>query len=457
MTRERYVQDYEDFEPEMRTWPFLLLSLLLPLIPFVLTIVLGGGFTVALVFSYIVAVLPLFSTALSIKDGERSWTLLASGVIYCLYTVVSWAVKKAGGAEGFPLGIPFSVAVTPSLLSLIAFAFFNKRRRKAWLGWTLVAFILSGILTFITYREASDSSFFYVFYPVLVTLLTLFLFIVTRRTESTPWYFALFLVLLVFASFGLYPGLGEAYITGTVNDKVNMTLRCFLYSFPFWYTLSFLFVFSGLAGKSSYRKRRVDDDGADADETMVIPPSPGTSSVRTGYTNPPDYSRFDRTERQAPVKEENETPSSTRPAAEAAAMRSTERTAAPADDKWYDFLEGGVKTDSRDSSSRRRDDYYDDRDYSRSSDRDRYYRDERRYRDDRDRRDYYRDDRDYPSRYRDDRDSRDRDDYYSRRDYDRDRDYNRDRDRDRDRDNYRDRDRRYYDDEYPPYDDRRRN
>ena len=121
MTRERYVQDYEDFEPEMRTWPFLLLSILLPLIPFVLTVVLGGGFTVPLVFSYLVAVLPLFSTALSIKDGERSWTLLVSGIVYCIYIVVSWAVKKAGGTEGYPLGIPFSVAVTPSLLPLIAF------------------------------------------------------------------------------------------------------------------------------------------------------------------------------------------------------------------------------------------------------------------------------------------------------------------------------------------------
>ncbi len=455
MTRERYVQDYEDFEPEMRTWPFLILSLLLPLIPFVLTIVLGGGFTPALLFSYTVAVLPLFSTALSIKDGERSWMLLVSGVVYSIYIIVSWAVKKAGGEALCPLGIPFSVAVTPSLLSLIAFAFFNKRRRKAWLGWTLIAFILSGILTFITYREASDASFFYVFYPVLVTLLTLFLFIVTRRTESTPWYFAFLLVLLVFASFGLYPGLGETYVSGTVNGKVNITLKCFLYSFSFWYTLSFLFVFSGLAGKSCYRKRRTDDDDSDADETMVIPPSPNTSSIRTGYTNPPDYSRFDRTERQSPVKEEDEAPSSARPAAEEAAMRSTAGTV-PRDDKWYDFLEGGVKTDSRDSSPRRRDDYYDDRDYSRSSERDRYYRDERRYRDDRISRDYYRDDRDYPSRYRDDRDGRDRD-YYSRRDYERDRDYDRDRDRDRDRDYYRDRDRRYYDDEYPPYDDRRRN
>ena len=128
------------------------------------------------------------------------------------------------------------------------------------------------------------------------------------------------------------------------------------------------------------------------------------------------------------------------------------RSSVPQDDKWYEFIQGGVREESRESprdyryrddDRRRRDDY---NDYYRDSRRDPYYRDdERRRRDDGYYRDGYRDvmdERPYVDdrRYREDRDYRDRDPYPRRdsRDYRRDDDYYRDRPR---RDDYDDWDR----------------
>lgn len=444
MKRETYIEDYEDFEPEMRTWPFLLLSLLIPLIPLVLNILLGSGFTPFLVLDYVTALLPLFCTALCIRDGERGWTMIVSSALYWAAVLIEWALMKLGGKTGYPMGIPFVLALTPGLLPLTAYTFFAKRRRSNWAGWAFVSFAFSLLSLFFTWRETGEMV--WIIYPSLTALLSLMLFFVTRRTESTPWYITLPLVALVLSSFTLYPPFREALLSGTLNEKINTSLRCFLYSFPFWYTLSFLFVFSGLAGKSSYRKALVDDDNPpvtgsagnydDMTETVVVPPRQSSDTVGSGYTNPPQYSRFDSQQRCRDEEKEEEKKEEV----------STGRQSTPRDDKWYDFIEGGVKNEEHRSSDDRRRTDYDDRD------RERPYRDDRRERYD-ERRDeryddrYYRDDR---RRYYDDRD---RDRYYQddrRRYYD-----DRDRTRDRDYDG-RDYSPRRYDDDYPPYDDRPR-
>lgn len=426
MSREQYTEDYEDFEPEIRTWPYLLLSFLVPLIPFVLNIMLGrDGFTMILLIEYVMALLPLLCASLSIKDGERAWLLIGSSVLNFILILVRWAFLKMNGTVEYPLGVPFMVGVAPVLLPVISYAFFNKRRRKNWLGWTLISLVLTSLITFFSYREG----IIWTVYPALLLVLTLSLFAVTRRTESTPWYINILLVLLVLCSITLYPGLVDTYIIGDVHEALNVTVRCFLYSFAFWYTLSFLFVFSALAGKSSYRIRVIEDEKIEECERIVVPMENPAPSY--GYTNPPEYSRFshDATPRENPV--EAPQPSAIQ---DPQPQRRTQQQA-QRDDKWYDFLEGGVKdsSGSRESertSPRDRDrdrDYYRECDYDRDRDRDYYherdydrdrYYDDRRYRDDR----YYddRDRRDYPVRYRDDRDS----------------------------DYYRDRDRRYYDDDY---------
>ena len=433
MTREQYTEDYEDFEPEIRTWPYLLLSFLVPLIPFGLNIMLDSdGFTMTLLAEYIVSLLPLFSASLSIKDGERAWLLIVSSVLNFIFILVRWAFLKMNGVGGYPLGVPFEVAVGPGFLSLIAYAFFNKRRRSNWLGWVLISLALTSLITFFAYREGLS----WTVYPFLLFILSLSIFAVTRRTESTPWYINIILVLLVLSSITLYPGLVDTYRSGDVHEGLNVTVRCFLYSFAFWYTLSFLFVFSALAGKSSYRKTVVEDEKMEECDRIVVPPQ--NSSPSYGYTNPPEYSRFSSEPQPQQYQSESRKPEETQPQqpAQNRVQQQGERN-----DKWYDFLEGGVKDNGdgrnrdrgdyqdqyrdrdreqyRDRDRDRDRDYYRDRDYDR--DRDRYY-DDRRYRDDR----YYdeRDRRDYPVRYRDERDRdyyRDRDRRYYDNDHDRDR------------------------------------
>lgn len=439
MKREKYIEDYEDFEPEMRTWPFVLLSFLLPLVPLLLTVLLGKGFSILLVPEYVIVLMPLFSTALCIRDGERSWTLIVSSALYLALVLLEWAIAKKGGKSGYALSVPFILALTPGILPLASYTFFSKRKRSNWIGWALVSFLFPLASVFVIWNETA--SVFWIIYPCVMALLSLMLFFVTRRTESTPWYITLPLILLVLSSFTLYPGFCDVLLTGTLTEKINCALRCFMYSFPFWYTLSFLFVFSGLAGKSSYRKALVDDGAEDTgtagnyddmSETVIVPPVSDSVSRQSCYTDPPEYSRFDSSSpRREEVREEN--------AEDTPVRTGSTREPQKGDDKWYDFIEGGVKSDDRPTrhDERRRDDRdyperrYDerDRDYYRSDrerrdrydDRDRYYRDDRERRecyDDRDR--YYRDDRRYDDRDRDYRRERRYDDDYYRYD-DRDR------------------------------------
>lgn len=448
MRREKYIEDYEDFEPEQRSWPLFMLSFLVPLVPFVMNIFLGSdGFTPSLLALYILSVLPLFSASLCVKDGEKVWLLGLSGGLYFVFILIKWAVLKSRGGGIYPLSIPFALSLSPSLLSIIASAFFNKRRRGNWLGWAFLSFVLSAVLLYFTYTSIPSFTFYIILYPSLCLLLSLLLFFVTRRTESTPWYITMVLGALLIASLTLYPGLMETLLSGSANDKVNAVIKFFLYGFPFWYTLSFLFVFSSLAGKSSYRKVEIKDDGEkDGEEEIVVPPvssERANPDIKRGYTSPPEYSRFDTSTPRRKEERVDETPKS-RVVDERVEMPSSNDnySAGNKDDKWYNFIEGGVDSSergrnnlpqdsrSRDYPERRDDRYYDDRD--------RRYRDDRYY-DERDRR--YRDDR-----YYDERDRRYRDDRY----YDEgDRHYRDDR-------YYDDRDRRYYDDDYPPYDDRDR-
>ncbi len=441
MSREKYIDDYEDFEPEISIWPFLLLSFLLPLVPFIMNIVLGrDGFSFFLAAEYAVTFLPLFSTALSMKDGEKAWTFLLSSASYFFLILIQWASLKIKENSGYVLGIPFATAISPISLSLIAFTFFNKRRRNNWLGWAVVGCALSLLLTYLTYSETK--SLLNTCYPALVLLLSLLIFFVTRRTESTPWYIVTVLVLLTISSFTLYPSFSDVLLSSsTAEVKLSALIKAFLFSFPFWYTLSFLFVFAGLAGKSSYRKERIEENEEET-ENIVVPPLNESNRMNTSYTNPPQYSRFNPAPSEEPVRR------SEPPKEEERNTREEVK-----DDKWYNFIEGGVREGD---SQGRRNRYEDERDYRRD-DRERI-RDDRDYR--RDDRDYRRDERDYP---RDERDYRRRDDYLrDDRDYRRDdRDYRRDeRDYRRDERDYRrdDRDYRrgYYDDDYPPYDDRRR-
>ena len=69
--RERISDLYEDFEPEIRVWPYVALGFLIPLVPILLSLAFGGTFTWQSGLRYCVAVLPLVFSSLVMKDGEK--------------------------------------------------------------------------------------------------------------------------------------------------------------------------------------------------------------------------------------------------------------------------------------------------------------------------------------------------------------------------------------------------
>lgn len=449
MKRERISDLYEDFEPEMRIWPYWALGLLIPLVPLCLSFSLSLSFSWQTISKYVISTLPLVFTAFIMKDGEKSWLLPLSGALYASLTLLLWVDSSLEGALSYPLGIPLAFAISPSILSLAAFSFFLKRKRGKWILPFLLSIILSSFLVALSMYSGEERIMIYRgIYPLLLVLLSLSVAFVTRRSDSTPWFVFLLLILLLLSSSLFHSGImavleGEA-IEGA--SFVSSVLGVFVHDTEFWYTLTFLFVFAGLSGKSSYRTVVEDipekEEKEETEETFrVMTERPDNMK----YTYPPSSSRFSgntEEKREEPVQEEPPRPR----------YEAEPRQSAPQDDKWYDFISGGVREERRDNRSRdtyrddnrrRRDDYDD---YYRDSRRDQYYRDDERIRrrDDGYYRDGYRDimddDRRYVDerRYRDDRGYRDRDEYPRRddRDYRRDDDYYRDRRRPSDYDDW---------------------
>lgn len=465
MKRERISDIYEDFEPEIRIWPFVALGFLIPLVPLLLSLAFNGTIQWTDILMYSVSVLPLVFASAIMKDGERAWLLTVSGGLYGAAVLLVWIEKSLSSHAIMPLGIPLSMAVSPSLLSFSSYVFFQKRKRGKWAGVLVLSIMLSAALLFFSGYTDGEMMTMRMVYPALLLVLLLSLFLVTRRSDSTPWFITILLSLLLLSSSLFHSGILSMVEGGEKASFVSVVLGVFVHDNEFWYTLSFLFVFASLASKSSYRTviERVETKGNEGEdmegESFSVPPVLNGEKRDPRYSYPPDDSRFSpesSEERVVPPSVEAEEPREPRQPSYQETRRE-ERNGA-ADDKWYDFLEGGVRNERRPAEDRYRETQR--RDYS---DRDRYrddiiYGDRRRddrprYDDYRDERPRYRDDRDYRSRdYRDVMD--DRDDYRPRRDdraYD-DR-YRDDRDWDRRRrDDYPERrgdyrrDDRYYDD-----------
>lgn len=475
MARERITDDYEDFEPDVTIWPFVLLAFLLQLLPLTLTVLLKGGLSFGLFLRAVVGMLPLLFAASIMRNGERPWKLPVASVAYGTVELILWMASSRSGAASYSLGIPFALAVSPAVLGLVAYVFFLKRIHGKWIGTVLVSYLLLLVFFLSLWRYSSNMGVWMV-YPIGLVVLTTSVLPVTRRSDSTPWFVVIPLVYLVLTSALFSQEFSRLFLEAHNGRMVAEAILAVLaFDQPFWYTLSFLFVFSGLASKSSYRRFYEDDsteqssgEGSYSDdyassyeeEDQSYVPTPEPYSIRddSRYTFPSGESRYGRqSEEEMPRREEpsrteesqpRETESRGRDQAEETRRREREdyrKTQSSSNDKWYEFISGGINVGDDDKPSKEpsrptrpsyedryeRRDYEDRRDYRRDSryseserdaylrnlyddrrdDRDRYYDDRRDRRDYDDRRDYRRDDRYYDRR--DDRgyDERDRRDY----------------------------------------------
>ncbi|MBQ0072066.1 MAG: hypothetical protein KBS81_09500, partial [Spirochaetales bacterium] len=209
MARERITDDYEDFEPEVMIWPYVALAFLLQAVPVLLSIALGGIFFLPLVLRAFYGLLPLLFTASIMREGERPWRLAIGGALYVLLELLLWVVFSLKDVEGYALGTPFGLLLSPSILSLAAYVFFLKRRRGNWIGTVLVSYILGIVYLFMILRYSDGG--IYLVYPVLLLILTTFNLFVTRRTEGTPWFIALVLALLTVASAIFHPAVAAVF------------------------------------------------------------------------------------------------------------------------------------------------------------------------------------------------------------------------------------------------------
>lgn len=397
---ERVSEEYDEYEPEIRIWPYILLAFLIPGLPFLLRSILSGGAKIKDVFTLVVGILPLLMTTYILRNGDKEWLLLTSGGAYLIFQIVLFA------SGNLPEYLPFSLSFSPCILSLLAYSFYQKRKRKAYIGTLLLSILFSAISILLSIRY-SENKVYNVIFPSVLFLFALFIFPVTRRTESTPWYITLILSLTLVSSLIFQEDIYSFFFDHTFEgfkSIVSSIINVFVYGDVFWYTLSFFFVFASLSGKSSYKK--VVDEGVEEEEVVVTnnpieEDNQDNREIRTDdrYTYPPDYSRFDNNSNEKVETPKTETTSTI--------QEKPRRNKRDDDDRWLESIERSVKKDDR-----RRDD-------------DDYYYDERRYlppkqddrrRDERDRR-YYDDDYDTP-RPRRYSDRRYDDDRYDERRYD---------------------------------------
>ncbi|MGN1164019.1 MAG: hypothetical protein ACI4S4_04330, partial [Candidatus Ornithospirochaeta sp.] len=243
MKRQRISDLYEDFEPEIRIWPYIALGLLIPLVPLLLSFAVTSTFTWLDGAKYCVSVLPLLSAAIAMKDGEKSWLLLFSGLFYGALVLLIWVNLSMEGKGAMPLGVPFAMAISPSLLSAAAYSFFQKRKRGKWALPLVLAIVATAFIAFFSSHAEGVFYPYRAVFPILLILLEISVFFVTRRTETTPIFLNILLILLLLSS-SLFPsGILRVMENGGEGISiVSAILGIFVHDKEFWYVLSFFFV-----------------------------------------------------------------------------------------------------------------------------------------------------------------------------------------------------------------------
>lgn len=369
-------RNYEDYEPERRIWPYVLLAIAIPLIPLLknmLPSIRSGEVDSVLVLwnvpSAIVLSLYMLSTARVVRSGEGSSSYLILGALWSLITLSEWAYNRYMGRQELALGIPLLTALSPSLLFLLTYAFYRRRKR---LGGGNIANIFASSLSLLIlyglYSSIKESSFLlalYSLYPLIMLLVSLSVFFTRGRTRGIPPSLLILLCLALVLSLFLYGdfkviqnALSSLSTQNFLRTLVLYFSRSITESYLFYLTLSSIFAIDALAGKSYLgdneeletedESQSLDcwDEPAKAEEEPVIcHDKKEDERILKEFEEWKEFRRL--TLQKARVDEETsdiskETPMHDEERKERERRRYGEEPDIDYDDKWYELLRGGI-------------------------------------------------------------------------------------------------------------------
>ncbi len=385
--QQRLSEEYENYEPEVSIWPYVLLGFVVPLVPFLSHFLSIESYTPSIdgnAFNtiYMLPIAALyFIAAYVVRTSRGSMLFMLDGIFYFFITLFYWGIKTKNG-DSFTY--PLCVLLSPSFLSFLAYAFYAKRKRLPVWALVLLLTLLSALLmiSYLAFSHSTTGKVQAISYMMvsLLALLAFLTFFVTRRMEATPPFIMIPLALYAFLSLMIGNGFEGALFS--IRSFFIYLLSETISSYAFWFSISFVVIYQALSHKSSFRnigivfEDKERDYTEDKESSEFYPdgykPCPNDDKdYRTAY--PPRSSRFSN-DSQESVKSEPE---------RTAEPDINERRASSERD-YYDN-----RYEPRPRPRRRVVEYYDyDDDYDRSYD-------DRRSRD---RRDDYNDRRELPPR-----------------------------------------------------------
>lgn len=310
---DAYQEEYENYEPELKVWPYITLGLLVPAVPFITNILfykngLIAGFNLiySIVFCAVLAT-AYFVTANVIRTARGSWVYALLGALMAVLQLVMWSYYKIKGVQGYPLSRPFLIALVPAFALLMAYAFYARRSRlPAWGTSSILTFLFSlgsGLYIYFLSLDESIDRIVHLLYISQLALLSLFMFFVTKRSETSPWYINIVLVGLVFTSIAVSPGFTS--VVSSPSEVVLFIFKSIAINYDLWFYISLCFVFAGLGMKSCFKTLKIEED-EDLDQLVTrvnsrvdeqrnsdVPPAVEHDYIPPKrYSYPPETDRF---------------------------------------------------------------------------------------------------------------------------------------------------------------------
>lgn len=380
---------YEDYEPEVRIWPYMLFALVFSITPFVFNMLplfaagnVGFIHYVWSISSAIAIFLFLFSAAKILRSGKGSSIFLWDGLLWAFSVTLLWAYNTYMGKAGYALSIPFLTALSPSYVFLLAYSYYRKRRGVSGLGINLLALLLSVASFAYLYKTTGAEGFVkcvYLAYPALTTLIAIFTLVASRYTESTPFMISIGLAMLSLAALFMYGDFGAvaaAVAKVSPAEGLKMLLYYFFKSlqsnFALHLSLASCFVFDAISKKTSiadysddYEEEYFEEVHAPVKEEEDISyeeeiPRPRANSnpiqdqevlrefeewkeFRRLKASSVRYERYEEPAQEEPAPREEEPKHRERESVRR--RRYGEELDSEAKDKWYDLLRGEIPDD----------------------------------------------------------------------------------------------------------------